>query len=82
MQEVEQNGEYGSSRSMMFMTFFSESVRAKALYTYAANGADELSFTEGDELAIIDQTEEDWWKTERDGIIFIVPAAYLEVIGG
>lgn len=56
--------------------------KAKALYAYASSGADELPFAEGEELTIIDRSEEDWWKTERDGVIFIVPAAYLEVIGG
>ena len=59
-----------------------EIVKAKALYAYTSNGTDELPFAEGDELTIIDRSEEDWWKTERDGVIFIVPAAYLEVIGG
>ncbi|KAF8589690.1 hypothetical protein K439DRAFT_300209 [Ramaria rubella] len=59
-----------------------ENVKARALYAYAGEGADELPFAEGEELTIIDRSEEDWWKTERDGIIFIVPAAYLEVNSG
>jgi actin cytoskeleton-regulatory complex protein PAN1 len=63
------------------MTSF-EIVKAKALYEYTGGGADELPFAEGDELTIIDQSEGDWWKTERGGVILIVPAAYLEVIGG
>lgn len=57
-------------------------VKAKALYPYTGGNADELPFTEGAELTIIDRSEEDWWKTEQDGVIFIVPAAYLEVIVG
>jgi hypothetical protein len=41
-----------------------------------------LPFTEGDQLAIVDRSEHDWWKAEQDGMIFIVPAAYLEVVEG
>ncbi|PPQ91776.1 hypothetical protein CVT25_000421 [Psilocybe cyanescens] len=54
--------------------------KAKAIYTYTGNNADELPFTEGDTLSIIDTSEEEWWKTERDGVVFIVPAAYLEIV--
>jgi len=56
--------------------------KAKALYTYTPGNADELAFNEGDELTIIDTSEEEWWKTERGGVVFIVPAAYLEVVEG
>lgn len=41
---------------------------------------DELSFEEGDQMDVIDQTGPDWWKVEHDGAIYIVPAAYLEVV--
>lgn len=57
-----------------------EPVKANALYSYAGGNADELPFAEGDELSIIDRGEADWWKAERDGIVFIVPAAYLEIV--
>ena len=55
---------------------------AKALYDYTSDNADELPFQEGDTLTIVDRTESDWWKTEKDGMVFIVPAAYLEVVEG
>lgn len=57
-----------------------EPVKANALYSYAGDGADELPFAEGDELSIIDRGEADWWRAERDGIVFIVPADYLEIV--
>jgi hypothetical protein len=57
-------------------------VKAKAIYSYAAGSPDEQSFTEGDELTIIDKSEEEWWKTEQGGVVFIVPAAYLEIVEG
>ena len=57
------------------------SVKAKALYTYEGSSADELPLVEGETINIVDRSEADWWKTEQGGVIFIVPAAYLEVEG-
>lgn len=54
---------------------------AKALYSYVGANADELSFAEGEDLTIVDMSEQDWWKAERGGVVFIVPAAYLKVHG-
>ena len=56
-------------------------MKAKALYSYTGGNADELPFVEGDEITIVDRSDADWWKTEQGGVIFIVPAAYLEVEG-
>ncbi|KAI9451971.1 hypothetical protein BJY52DRAFT_1295264 [Lactarius psammicola] len=57
-----------------------EAVKAKGLYDYPGGGADELPFSEGDEISIVDRSDSDWFKAEKDGVIFIVPAAYLEII--
>lgn len=58
-------------------------VKARAVYSYAGGGdADELPFVEGDTLSIVDQSADDWWKAEQGGVVFIVPAAYLEVVEG
>ncbi|PFH53549.1 hypothetical protein AMATHDRAFT_73354 [Amanita thiersii Skay4041] len=72
-----------TGKSGLFPKTFVEVVKpisAKALYSYAGANSDELSFNEGDTLSIIDRTEEEWWKTERDGAVYIVPATYLEVV--
>lgn len=55
--------------------------KARALFPYEGGEADQLPFLEGDELVIVDSSEDDWWKTEKAGVIFIVPAAFLELIG-
>jgi hypothetical protein len=57
-------------------------VKTKALYSYTGNGPDELSFVEGDHLTVVDRSETDWWKAEQGGFVYIVPAAYLEVVEG
>ena len=55
---------------------------AHALYDYNGSNADELPFSEGEQLSIVDRTDADWWKAERDGMVFIVPAAYLAPADG
>ncbi|KAI0781525.1 hypothetical protein BD413DRAFT_505992 [Trametes elegans] len=55
------------------------SVVAHALYDYNGSNADELPFSEGDQLTIVDRTDADWWKAEQGGVVFIVPAAYLSL---
>lgn len=52
---------------------------AKALYSYTAASEDELSFEEETNIAIVEQTDESWWKAEKDGVIGLVPAAYFEL---
>ncbi|ORX36220.1 hypothetical protein BD324DRAFT_627945 [Kockovaella imperatae] len=54
-------------------------VKAKATYAYTGNSDEELPFAEGDILDIVDRSDENWWKAEKAGVIFIVPAAYLEI---
>jgi len=56
-------------------------VKAKGLYDYPGGSADELPFSEGDAISVVDRSDGDWYKAEKDGVIFIVPAAYLEVEG-
>ncbi|KAI0933423.1 hypothetical protein AcV5_005570 [Taiwanofungus camphoratus] len=56
-----------------------EQIKAKALYSYTGNSAEELPFSEGDEVNIVDRSDSNWWKAEQDGVVFIVPAGYLEV---
>lgn len=62
-----------------FIHFFA--VSAKGLYDYPGGSADELPFSEGDIISVVDRSDSDWYKAEKDGIIFIVPAAYLEIEG-
>jgi SH3 domain len=51
------------------------------MYNYPGESADELPFSEGDIISVVDRSDSDWYKAEKDGVIFIVPAAYLEIEG-
>jgi hypothetical protein len=68
----------GSTNTQLYRSIYTAQ-QAKALFPYAGNTDEELPFAEGDILNIVDSSEEDWWKAEKNGVIFIVPAAYLEL---
>ncbi|KAG8868591.1 hypothetical protein FRC20_003109 [Serendipita sp. 405] len=57
-----------------------EEVSAIALYDFQASNADEMTFEEGEKIIIVDRSEGDWWRAERGGKIFAVPASYLDLI--
>ena len=82
MQQVEQgaNGVYSALFILLFT--LSRSVKAAVIYSYRGSNGDELSFNEGDDLAIVDRLEADWWKAERDGFVSVVLVAYVEVTEG
>ncbi|KAK2460698.1 hypothetical protein APHAL10511_007168 [Amanita phalloides] len=72
----------GTGKSGLFPKTFVqviEPVIAKALYNYSPGNPDELQFLEGDTISIIDRSDEAWWKAERDGVAYNVPATYVEV---
>ncbi|EKM83232.1 hypothetical protein AGABI1DRAFT_118549 [Agaricus bisporus var. burnettii JB137-S8] len=55
-------------------------VKAKATYEYVASNADEMSFGEGEVVDVVEREEDEaWWKAEKGGVVYIVPASYLEV---
>ena len=61
---------------------FHEGVELKALYSFVGGSADELPFSEGDVVSIVDRSEPDWWKADKGGVVFLVPAAYFEANDG
>jgi len=50
----------------------------RAIYDYRAEEEDELSFTVGDILYILDQSEEDWWKARCKGKEGLIPSNLVE----
>jgi hypothetical protein len=67
--------------NVSYLTAF-VAAKAVALYPYTGNNPDELPFAEGDTLTVLDRSDADWWKVERDGLVFIVPAGYVELVEG
>ena len=50
----------------------------KALYDFAGSAHDELRFTTGDIIQVMDEVDADWWMGELDGHHGIFPSAYCE----
>lgn len=58
--------------------------KGKMLYDFMAQGADEVTVADGDEVIIIDDTKsEDWWQVRRikNGTEGVVPSSYVELTG-
>lgn len=53
---------------------------AVALYDFTADGDDELTVLEGEDLIVLDRDSDDWWKVRNsNGQEGVVPASYVEV---
>ncbi|KAF5331711.1 hypothetical protein D9611_007701 [Ephemerocybe angulata] len=56
---------------------------ATALYDFKADGEDELSVSEGEQLLILERDGDEWWKCRNaNGTEGVVPAQYLELQDG
>ncbi|KAI0796812.1 hypothetical protein C8Q75DRAFT_802490 [Abortiporus biennis] len=56
---------------------------AVALYDFTADGEDELTVHEGEPLIVLERDTDEWWKCRNaDGAEGVVPASYIEVVGG
>lgn len=57
-----------------------EGEMAVALYPFSADGDDELSVAEGEQLMILEKDGDEWWKCRNaDGAEGVVPASYIEL---
>ncbi|XP_038132470.1 intersectin-2a isoform X2 [Cyprinodon tularosa] len=50
-----------------------------AMYDYAAANQDELSFSKGQLINILDKTNPDWWKGEVNGVTGLLPTNYVKM---
>ncbi|CAB1457351.1 unnamed protein product [Pleuronectes platessa] len=50
-----------------------------AMYDYAAASRDELSFSKGQLISILDKTNPDWWKAEVNGVTGLLPTNYVKM---
>ena len=53
---------------------------AVVLYDFTADGDDELTVAEGEDLIVLERDSDDWWKVRNSGgQEGVVPASYVEV---
>uniref|UniRef100_UPI0037E713B5 intersectin-2-like isoform X2 n=1 Tax=Semicossyphus pulcher TaxID=241346 RepID=UPI0037E713B5 len=50
-----------------------------AMYDYTAANQDELSFSKGQLISILDKTNPDWWKAEASGVTGLLPTNYVKM---
>ncbi|XP_037541744.1 intersectin-2a [Nematolebias whitei] len=50
-----------------------------AMYDYTAANQDELSFSKGQLINILDKTNPDWWKGETNGVTGLLPTNYIKM---
>ncbi|CAJ1077124.1 intersectin-2a isoform X3 [Xyrichtys novacula] len=50
-----------------------------AMYDYTAANPDELSFSKGQLISILDKTNPDWWKGETNGVTGLLPTNYVKM---
>ncbi|XP_074540764.1 intersectin-2-like isoform X2 [Halichoeres trimaculatus] len=50
-----------------------------AMYDYSAANVDELSFSKGQLINILDKTNPDWWKGETNGVTGLLPTNYVKM---
>lgn len=48
-----------------------------ALYNYAGQHNDELSFTKGSVINVLSKDDPDWWKGELNGVEAMFPSNYV-----
>lgn len=49
------------------------------MYDYTAANQDELSFSKGQLINIMDKTNPDWWKGEVNGVTGLLPTNYVKM---
>ncbi|XP_059897953.1 LOW QUALITY PROTEIN: intersectin-2-like [Gadus macrocephalus] len=49
------------------------------MYDYTAANQDELSFSKGQLISVLDKTNPDWWKGEVNGVAGLLPTNYVKM---
>uniref|UniRef100_A0A8C5CBW9 Intersectin 2a n=1 Tax=Gadus morhua TaxID=8049 RepID=A0A8C5CBW9_GADMO len=49
------------------------------MYDYTAANQDELSFSKGQLISVLDKTNPDWWKGEVNGVTGLLPTNYVKM---
>lgn len=62
------------------LVLFSLSVcQVIAIYDYTAANGDEMSFSKGQLINVLDKNDPDWWKGELNGATGLFPTNYVKM---
>lgn len=50
-----------------------------AIYDYKAANGDEMSFSKGQVISVLDKNNPDWWKGELNGATGLFPTNYVKL---
>ncbi|CAG2184295.1 unnamed protein product, partial [Oppiella nova] len=50
----------------------------RAIYGYTATSEEEMSFSEGDILKLLNKSDDGWWTAEKDGVVGHFPSMLVE----
>lgn len=50
-----------------------------AMYDYTANNEDELSFSKGQLINVLNKDDADWWQGEINGVTGLFPSNYVKM---
>lgn len=66
--------------SIVSKTSPTKEIKATALYDFEAQGEDELTIADGEDLIVVEKENDDWWTVKNaQGQQGVVPAQYVEV---
>lgn len=67
-------------REFCILIFLLQKKRATAQYEFKAETEEELGFSKGDVVTILEEVDSNWWKGELHGQEGLFPAAYVRVL--
>lgn len=50
-----------------------------AIYDYTAANGEEMSFSKGQLINVLDKSNPDWWKGESNGVTGLFPTNYVQM---
>lgn len=50
-----------------------------AIYDYTAANGEEMSFSKGQLINVLDKSDPDWWKGEFNGVTGLFPTNYVQM---
>jgi hypothetical protein len=62
-----------------FVIFPSQKPEAIALYDFTPQAGEEVGFTKGTRIKVLEEIDQNWWKGECNGQVGLFPAAYVKL---